>query len=188
MGGWEWVCLCSPQVWPCTGREASWQAAQAAADRHMTIAHPTSVALAPVIEMFATRRAAATRAALQGTRGCLMTTPIPNPFQSRLVGTNTWDRVLGEAGWRCECTGDCGRPHTNSGNRCPTKHGPMRQLAVVPVNPTVSTAAASSGEPLLAMCHGCASGAKRAAGQAAAQQGPAEQPDLFCDFPGGDAA
>jgi hypothetical protein len=63
-GRWEWTCLCSPAVWPCTGREATWQAAQAAADHHMATAHLAQrvTVLAPVIELAAFRRPAAAAA------------------------------------------------------------------------------------------------------------------------------
>ncbi|WP_350279316.1 hypothetical protein [Kribbella sp. HUAS MG21] len=47
-GRWEWTCLCSPVVWPCTGRATSWADALTAADEHLTTAHP--VAAAPVVE------------------------------------------------------------------------------------------------------------------------------------------
>lgn len=55
-GRWEWTCLCSPAVWPCTSHETTWQAAQAAATDHMTACHPAPiVALAPVIDLAAYR-------------------------------------------------------------------------------------------------------------------------------------
>jgi hypothetical protein len=55
-GRWEWTCLCSPAVWPCTSREATWEAAQNAAADHMTINHPGPAAvLAPVIDLAAYR-------------------------------------------------------------------------------------------------------------------------------------
>ncbi|WP_327639553.1 hypothetical protein OHB24_14655 [Kribbella sp. NBC_00482] len=56
-GCWEWTCLCSPAVWPCTGRTTSWADAQTAADQHMTAAHPGAPVadLAPVIDMAAYR-------------------------------------------------------------------------------------------------------------------------------------
>ncbi|MGY4768958.1 hypothetical protein ACXC9Q_18760 [Kribbella sp. CWNU-51] len=59
-GRWEWTCLCSPAVWPCTGREATFDAALAAADSHLTTAHPAPqpAVLAPVIELAAFRRPA----------------------------------------------------------------------------------------------------------------------------------
>jgi cation transporter-like permease len=58
------MCLCSPAVWPCTGRATSWAGAQTAADEHLTTAHPTApaaeavtapVSLAPVIDLAAYR-------------------------------------------------------------------------------------------------------------------------------------
>src|SRR6266496_2307490 len=63
-GRWEWTCLCSPAVWPCTGRATSWVDAQFAADEHLTTAHPVapvaeplavSVALASVVDLAAYR-------------------------------------------------------------------------------------------------------------------------------------
>jgi hypothetical protein len=51
-GCWEWTCLCSPAVWPCTSRETTWQAAQTAAADHMATSHPAPVvALAPVVDL-----------------------------------------------------------------------------------------------------------------------------------------
>ncbi|MET9313087.1 hypothetical protein ABZX12_14785 [Kribbella sp. NPDC003505] len=58
---WEWTCLCSPAVWPCTGRAMTWAGAQAAADEHLTTAHPAPATapatgpLAPVIDLAAYR-------------------------------------------------------------------------------------------------------------------------------------
>ncbi|MEV0285574.1 hypothetical protein AB0H36_15795 [Kribbella sp. NPDC050820] len=62
-GRWEWTCLCSPAVWPCTGRATSWADAQTAADAHLTAEHPTApaavpVVLAPVIDLAAYRATA----------------------------------------------------------------------------------------------------------------------------------
>jgi hypothetical protein len=55
-GRWEWTCLCSPAVWPCTSRETTWEAAQDAAAHHMTLNHPAPAAtLATVIDLAAYR-------------------------------------------------------------------------------------------------------------------------------------
>ncbi|GAB3813454.1 hypothetical protein GCM10028799_11270 [Kribbella italica] len=65
-GCWEWTCLCSPAVWPCTSRETSWEAAQNAAAGHMAINHPAPVTvLAPVIDLAAYR---ATKVIAAGAR------------------------------------------------------------------------------------------------------------------------
>jgi hypothetical protein len=57
-GRWEWTCLCSPDVWPCTGREATCEAALFAADSHLTTDHPApqTEALAAVIDLATFRR------------------------------------------------------------------------------------------------------------------------------------
>lgn len=56
-GRWEWTCLCSPAVWPCTGRETTFDAAIDAADSHLTTAHATTKVgeLAVVIDLAAYR-------------------------------------------------------------------------------------------------------------------------------------
>jgi hypothetical protein len=113
-----------------------------------------------------------------------MSMPIHDPFRPPLVGADTWTRVLGEAGWRCECTGDCGRPHIKTGHRCGTQHGTGHRLSVVPADPSASLVAAVSGAPLTAMCLSCLTGAKRAATDTAVT----DQLDLFTDLTGGDAA
>jgi hypothetical protein len=70
-GRWEWTCLCSPAVWPCTGRATSWAGAQTAADEHLTNAHGAAsgaepvtvpVTLAPVVDLAAYRTTALTGA------------------------------------------------------------------------------------------------------------------------------
>ncbi|MGY4768957.1 hypothetical protein ACXC9Q_18755 [Kribbella sp. CWNU-51] len=118
-----------------------------------------------------------------------MTFPIHDPFWPPLVGADTWSRVLGEAGWRCECTGDCGRPHTKSEHRCPVDHGLKHRLSVVPSDPTVTLTKAVTGAELVAMCPACATGAKRLAEAASdeATNPTTDQLGLF-DLTGGDAA
>jgi len=111
-----------------------------------------------------------------------MATPIHDPFRAPLVGADTWTRVLGEAGWRCECTGECGRPHAKSEGRCLVEHGRGHRLIAAPINPAVSVVRATSA-PLMAWCSGCADLAKRIAATHPDSTDPT-QLDLF----GGDVA
>lgn len=112
-----------------------------------------------------------------------------DPFRPPMVGAETWQRVMTEAGWRCECTGQCGKAHVKTEGRCGTDHGSQHPLAVVAADPTASLHAAVTGAELVALCAGCQAGAKRAAIKAAEQATAAriDQLDLF-DLTGGDAA
>ena len=57
-GGWQWRCLCTPAVWPYSGKAATWAQAYRAAEAHMRLEHPKRVPparLAPVIPLRLTR-------------------------------------------------------------------------------------------------------------------------------------
>jgi hypothetical protein len=59
-GGWQWRCLCTPEVWPYAGQAATWAQAYRAAEAHMRLEHPkpkpvTAERLAPVIALRVTR-------------------------------------------------------------------------------------------------------------------------------------
>jgi anti-sigma regulatory factor (Ser/Thr protein kinase) len=100
--------------------------------------------------------------------------PPPEPWGAR------WLTVMERAGWRCECSGQCGR----AGHRCPSGHAPGYPLHVVPAVPAGDAAAAALPAcALVALCAGCRAGADRSAARSAAA---APQPDaLFA--PGGGA-
>jgi len=112
-----------------------------------------------------------------------------DPFRPPMVGAEAWQSVMVAAGWRCECTGQCGTGHVKTAGRCGINHGSAHPLAVVAADPSVSLHAAVTGAELVALCAGCQAGAKRAALKAAEQAAAnhTDQLDLF-DLTGGDAA
>ncbi len=103
--------------------------------------------------------------------------PPPEPWGAR------WLAVMERAGWRCECSGQCGR----AGHRCPAGHAPGYPLHVVPAVPAGdAVAAALPACALVALCASCRAGADRAERAAARSAAAAPQPDaLFA--PGGGA-
>jgi anti-sigma regulatory factor (Ser/Thr protein kinase) len=99
----------------------------------------------------------------------------PGPWGMR------WLTVMERAGWRCECSGQCGR----AGHRCGTGHAPGYPLHVVPAVPAGDAAAAAlPAAVLVALCASCRAGAERAAARAAAAAAP--PPDALFT-PGGGA-
>jgi anti-sigma regulatory factor (Ser/Thr protein kinase) len=95
----------------------------------------------------------------------------PEPWAVR------WLAVMERAGWRCECSGQCGR----AGHCCPIGHAPGYPLHVVSAVP--AAAATLPAGSLLALCASCRAGAERAARAAAAavpQDGA-----MFTAVPGG---
>ncbi|MEV0285573.1 hypothetical protein AB0H36_15790 [Kribbella sp. NPDC050820] len=113
-----------------------------------------------------------------------------DPFRPPMLGAEAWLLVMNGAGWRCECTGECGRSHTKTGGRCGTEHGRSHRLAAVPADLLASPFQATTGAvDLVAMCVTCQAGAKRVATKAAdlAAAENTDQLELF-DLTGGDAA
>jgi len=91
----------------------------------------------------------------------------------------TLERVLERAGWRCQCTGQCGRPHTGAGGgRCLAEHAAC-ELHAVPAWP-VSPARAAALPPaaLAAMCGPCHAGNDRRVRRERAAA-PAQEEALF---------
>ncbi|MEU8825896.1 hypothetical protein [Streptomyces sp. NPDC048636] len=97
-----------------------------------------------------------------------------------IVYAAAWRPVMETAGYRCQCTGQCGNPHTKAKGRCPREHdqhaskhrGPVRLLAA-PANP-LTPARVAAGIPatdLRAWCPDCHDATRRAA-QRAARTGP----------------
>lgn len=74
------------------------------------------------------------------------------PSNWREISTSIKDR----AGWRCECTGQCGRGHSG---RCPNRHGGKAYgtgSAVVLTTAHLNhTPEDCEPDNLLAMCQGC---------------------------------
>jgi hypothetical protein len=102
------------------------------------------------------------------------------PFRPPMIGAATWQTVLSGAGWRCECTGRCGKPHRKTEGRCGTVHGAAHRLAAVPADPTVTLTAAVTTASLVALCAGCEIATRRAAINAQTAIDP-DQLDLFGD-------
>ncbi|MEV5280714.1 hypothetical protein [Streptomyces sp. NPDC052811] len=95
-----------------------------------------------------------------------------------------WRPVMQAAGFRCQCTGQCGSPHTKAKGRCPREHdhyaskhrGPVHLLAA-PADLTLSPVKAARVPlaGLRAWCPDCHTAARRTA-----QRQPApEQAGLF---------
>ncbi|MFI5661553.1 hypothetical protein [Streptomyces sp. NPDC051684] len=104
-----------------------------------------------------------------------------------LVGTAVFTPVMQGAGYRCQCTGQCGNPHAKGEGRClhehdgyTSKHGRRVRLIAAPADPLASAVAAAAlpaGE-LVAWCPDCHTAAARRARRTAAAPA-AEAPGLF---------
>ncbi|MBB5983995.1 hypothetical protein [Kribbella solani] len=95
-----------------------------------------------------------------------MIAPVGYP---QLVKGRTWLVVLGNANYRCQCTGECGQTHTSTGStttsisgRC-VHEAPGRQLVAAPADPAATTVTASRAhiDELHAWCPSCLDGAIR---------------------------
>ncbi|MEU4932734.1 hypothetical protein AB0G54_40645 [Streptomyces yokosukanensis] len=102
-----------------------------------------------------------------------------------LAAVDIWWPVMEVAGYRCQCTGECGNPHAKTEGRCPrehdaytSKHGHRIRLMAAPTDPLtppVKAAALPVGE-LRAWCPECHTAAARRVRAAA----PADEaPGLF---------
>jgi len=93
-----------------------------------------------------------------------------------LVGGELWAAVVDRAGSRCQCTGECGRPHREGGERrCQRADNQRGPLHVVPAKPTSTHAAAGlAAVDLIAVCASCHTGIVRTQRRQQAQR--AEEP------------
>lgn len=99
-----------------------------------------------------------------------------------------WRATVGAAGYRCQCTGQCGSAHAKSKGRCPREHeqcashhrGPVHLIAA-PADPGVGAleAARLPARSLRAWCPDCHDGARRAGTRAARTQPDPGQGSLF---------
>ncbi|MEU4964981.1 hypothetical protein [Streptomyces smyrnaeus] len=99
-----------------------------------------------------------------------------------------WRAVMWAAGYRCQCTGECGNPHKKSEGRCPREHdqcaskqrGPVH-LTAAPTDLTQGTQTASRlpVSALRAWCPDCHDAARRAAARTARRQTDPAQAELF---------
>ncbi|WP_077192469.1 hypothetical protein [Streptomyces lydicus] len=91
-----------------------------------------------------------------------------------IAGARLFRAVMAAAGWRCQCTGECGQPHAQSEGRCPRQHdgyagkhgGPVRLMAAL-TDPTITShqAVALPASELRAWCPSCLAAARRIAKQ-----------------------
>ncbi|KNE81650.1 MULTISPECIES: hypothetical protein [Streptomyces] len=89
-----------------------------------------------------------------------------------IVGAALWRRVMAAAGYRCQCAGQCGNPHTKGEGRCLKEHdkyasrhsGPVRLLAAAadPATPPRAAALLPVAD-LRAWCPTCFDATRRAA-------------------------
>ncbi|MFJ4036244.1 hypothetical protein [Streptomyces griseoluteus] len=103
-----------------------------------------------------------------------------------LAAVPTWLPVMEAAGWRCQCAGECGNPHTKTEERCPrehdgytSKHGHRVRLMAAPADPCtpLTRAVTLPASDLRAWCPECHTAATR---RTRAQATPADaQGGLF---------
>ncbi|MFG3254947.1 hypothetical protein [Streptomyces sp. NPDC048172] len=102
-----------------------------------------------------------------------------------------WRAVMEAAGFRCQCTGECGNKHAKSRGRCPREHdqhasrhrGPVR-LTAAPANPATGARAAAQlpVSALRAWCPDCHDAARRAVSRETRSAADPAQNALF-DLP-----
>lgn len=98
-----------------------------------------------------------------------------------IAGVATWLPVMRAAGFRCQCTGGCGRSHVKDKGRCRREHANWCRLIAAPAKPT-GDPHRDAAAPLVAYCPNCFDGAKTAtnrAATAAATHATADVPSLF---------
>ncbi|WKK21668.1 hypothetical protein QZH56_03425 [Streptomyces olivoreticuli] len=94
-----------------------------------------------------------------------------------------WRPVMEAAGFRCQCTGECGNKHAKAQGRCPREHdqhasktrGPVH-LITAPADLTtpVTAAARTTAAGLRAWCPDCFTAARRLASNTQAAAAPAQ--------------
>lgn len=89
-----------------------------------------------------------------------------------LAAVDVWRPVMEAAGYRCQCTGQCGNPHAKGAGRCPrehdgytSKHGHRVRLMAAPADPLTphTTAVTLAPGELRAWCADCHTNAARRA-------------------------
>jgi hypothetical protein len=106
-----------------------------------------------------------------------------------LIGQATWTEVMDRAGYRCQCSGQCGRPHTKNEGRCPQSHGHYMGrrdgahliAAAKDYTPSVYDQVRTPVGDLMAWCASCHDGTRRAYQRKVAAM-PDETPSLFEDI------
>lgn len=104
-----------------------------------------------------------------------------------LVGAAVFSAVMGSAGYRCQCEGECGNTHAKGDGRClhehdhyTSKHGRRVRLMAAPVDPLATDVAAARlpASELRAWCPDCHTAAARLA-KKRMPAAPEEQCGLF---------
>ncbi|WP_328553413.1 hypothetical protein [Streptomyces sp. NBC_00358] len=87
-----------------------------------------------------------------------------------IVGAALFRTVMEAAGYRCQCSGECGQPHTKGDGRCrhehdhhTSKHGRRVRLMAAPADPLATDVAAARlpASELRAWCPDCHGAAAR---------------------------
>ncbi|MET8882553.1 hypothetical protein [Streptomyces rubiginosohelvolus] len=80
-----------------------------------------------------------------------------------LAATSLFRAVMVAAGWRCQCTGQCGHSHNRAENRCSRTHGGRVLLMAAPADTSTSERAAAvlPADALRAWCPGCHTAVRR---------------------------
>ncbi|WHX19318.1 hypothetical protein QFW82_20795 [Streptomyces malaysiensis subsp. malaysiensis] len=105
-----------------------------------------------------------------------------------IVYAAVWQPVMEAAGYRCQCTGQCGNAHIKGQGRCPREHdhhagkhrGPVRLIAA-PADPLTPPLAAAGlpASGLRAWCPDCQKATRRAAQRAVRSTPDPTQGGLF---------
>ena len=104
-----------------------------------------------------------------------------------IVGAAVFTAVMEAAGFRCQCSGECGNAHAKGDGRCPhehdhytSKHGRRVRLMAAPGDPLASNVAAARlpASALRAWCPDCHEAAARQA-RKQLPAAPADQCALF---------
>jgi hypothetical protein len=99
-------------------------------------------------------------------------------FRPPLASARTWTAVMERAGWRCECRGQCGRPHSNRDGRCSYEHGGRHRLIAGFGDPLVSESQWTAAQ-LMAWCPHCFDAVRSASRKESTATLLALQLDLF---------
>ncbi len=91
-------------------------------------------------------------------------------------------------GYRCECTGDCGKAHKKAGDgRCHVEDHPSHPLALLSPGKVLTDAVSASRDDLVAWCPACQDQHAKTARMVAASVPDPDQLDIFDVLEGGPA-
>ncbi len=74
-----------------------------------------------------------------------------------IAGASLWRQVVGAAGGRCQCAGECGSKHHDGHGRCLREDTPSSPLHAVPRDAAAGNGAGvcMDAEALMALCDTC---------------------------------